>query len=37
MQADLNKAEAMLSEHGKWQERLDGIKKLKQKVKVLNL
>ena len=27
MQADLNKAEAMLSEHGKWQEKFDGIKK----------
>jgi len=27
MQADLNKAEAMLSEHIKWQERFDGIKK----------
>jgi hypothetical protein len=27
MQADLNKAEAMLSEHSKWQERFDGIKK----------
>jgi hypothetical protein len=27
MQADINKAEATLSEHGKWQERFDGIKK----------